>query len=87
MENNKEKLESGFRNWQENKVNKSLAKFPERRENFTFDTGEEVKRLYEKKTNPVEIIKWTTIYSCLENTTDACERVADSIEDVIMKNS
>ena len=46
MENNKEKLESGFRNWQENKVNKSLAKFPERRENFTFDTGEEVKRLY-----------------------------------------
>lgn len=46
-----------------------------------------MKRLYEEETNPVEIIKWTTIYSCLENTTDACERVADSIEDVIMKNS
>lgn len=46
MENSKEKLETGFKNWEENKVNKSLAKFPERKEQFTFDTGEEVKRLY-----------------------------------------
>ena len=46
MENRKEKLETGFRNWEENKVNKSLAKFPERKNQFTFDTGEEVKRLY-----------------------------------------
>lgn len=46
MENSKEKLEIGFKNWEENKVNKSLAKFPERKEQFTFDTGEEVKRLY-----------------------------------------
>ena len=45
MENRKEKLETGFRNWEENKVNKSLAKFPERKNQFTFDTGEEVKRL------------------------------------------
>ena len=46
MENRKEKLETGFKNWEENKVNKSLAKFPERKNQFTFDTGEEVKRLY-----------------------------------------
>ena len=46
-----------------------------------------MKKLYNEETNPLEIIKWTTIYNCLENTTDACERIADSLEDVVMKNS
>lgn len=46
-----------------------------------------MKKLYTEEKDPIEIIKWTTIYSCLENTTDACERIGDSIEDVIMKNS
>lgn len=46
-----------------------------------------MKKLYTEEKNPIEIIKWTTIYSCLENTTDACERIGDLIEDVIMKNS
>ena len=46
-----------------------------------------MKKLYKEETNPLEIIKWTTIYICLENTTDACERIADSLEDVVMKNS
>lgn len=46
-----------------------------------------MKKLYKEETNPLEIIKWTTIYNCLENTTDACERIADSLEDVVMKNS
>ena len=46
-----------------------------------------MKKLYTEEKDPIEIIKWTTIYGCLENTTDACERIGDSIEDVIMKNS
>ena len=46
MENGREKLESGFKSWEENKVKKSLARFPERKSNFEFDTGEEIKRLY-----------------------------------------
>ena len=46
-----------------------------------------MKKLYKEETNPVEIIKWTTIYNCMENTTDACERVGDCLEDVVMKNS
>ena len=46
-----------------------------------------MRKLYTEENDPIEIIKWTTIYGCLENTTDACERVGDSIEDVIMKNS
>lgn len=44
-------------------------------------------KLYTEETNPVEIIKWTTMFNCLENTIDSCENIANSIEDVIMKNS
>lgn len=46
-----------------------------------------MKKLYSEETDPIEIIKWSNIYSCFENATDSCERVADCIEDVIMKNS
>lgn len=44
-----------------------------------------IKNLYKDEKNPVEIIKWTTIYNCLENTFDACENIADCVDDVIMK--
>lgn len=46
-----------------------------------------MKKLYKEEKDPIEIIKWTTIYNCMENTTDACEKIADSLEDVVMKNS
>ena len=46
-----------------------------------------MKKLYQEEKDPIEIIKWTTIYNCMENATDACERIADSLEDVVMKNS
>lgn len=46
-----------------------------------------MKNLYKEEKDPIEIIKWTTIYNCMENATDACERIADSLEDVVMKNS
>lgn len=46
-----------------------------------------MKKLYKEENDPVEIIKWTTIYNCMENTTDACEKIADCLEDVVMKNS
>ena len=46
-----------------------------------------MKKLYKEENSPVEIIKWTTIYNCMENATDACEKIADCLEDVVMKNS
>ncbi|MBE5822097.1 MAG: DUF47 family protein [Clostridiales bacterium] len=46
-----------------------------------------MKRLYQEEINSIEIIKWTTMFNCLENTIDSCENIANSIEDVIMKNS
>lgn len=46
MTNNKEQIQSGFSKWEESKVNKSISRFPERKEKFEFDTGQEMKRLY-----------------------------------------
>lgn len=46
-----------------------------------------IKELYTSENNPIQIIKWTNIYQTIENCFDACENVADSIEEVLMKNS
>lgn len=42
----KKTIDQSFKKWEEGNVGKVLAKFPERKEEFKFDTGEEVKRLY-----------------------------------------
>lgn len=44
MEN--KNIKESFEKWEEVKVKKSLARFPERKEEFKFDTGEVVQRLY-----------------------------------------
>lgn len=46
-----------------------------------------IKELYENETNPIEVIKWTTLYNCLEDCFDSCESVADCVEEILMKNS
>lgn len=43
--------------------------------------------LYKNEKDPVNLIKWTNIYNCLEETIDTCETIGDCIEDVVMKNS
>lgn len=43
--------------------------------------------LYSNTKDAIEIIKWTSIYNCLEDTIDNCERLADCISDVLIKNS
>ena len=43
--------------------------------------------LYKNEKNPINLVKWTSIYNCLERTIDSCEEIGDCIEDVIMKNS
>ena len=37
--------------------------------------------------NPMDVIAWREIYSKLEESSDACEYVADTIEAVVMKNT
>ncbi len=45
----------------------------------------EVAYLFERVTDPVEIIKWKDILEYLENTLDHCEDVSDMIRGVVMK--
>ena len=45
----------------------------------------EVAFLFEKETDPVEIIKWKDILENLENTLDHCEKLADMLRGVVMK--
>lgn len=43
--------------------------------------------LYKNEKDPIEIIKWTRIYNGLEDLFDTFENTADTIEDIIIKNS
>jgi len=45
-----------------------------------------IKELFTTEQHPDDIIKWTNIYQALETCFDACENVADCIEEVLMKN-
>lgn len=42
--------------------------------------------LFRNEKDPIEIIKWKEIYQILENTIDKCEKVANIIEGVVIKN-
>ena len=46
-----------------------------------------IKNLYQNETNAIEVLKWNTIYNTLENCFDAYERVADTVGEIILKNS
>ncbi len=45
-----------------------------------------IKELFEEEKNPINIIKWKEIYEVAETVLDACEKVAKTIEEVIVKN-
>ncbi|CAH1212980.1 hypothetical protein PAECIP111893_03604 [Paenibacillus plantiphilus] len=46
-----------------------------------------VKSLFAKENDPIELIKRKEIYERLEQTTDYCEDVANTLETIIMRNS
>lgn len=46
-----------------------------------------IKELFENEKDVVQIIKWSKIYEVVENCFDACESIADCIEDILVKNS
>ena len=46
-----------------------------------------MKELYKECSDPIEIIKWSKIYTCFEKCFDSCETVANNIESIVMKNS
>jgi predicted phosphate transport protein (TIGR00153 family) len=42
--------------------------------------------LFAEEKDALEVIKWKQIYELLENSLDACEEVANTVEGVVMKN-
>ena len=46
-----------------------------------------IKSLFKTETNPIEVIKWNTIYNTLEDGIDSFESVANTIGEIILKNT
>ena len=45
-----------------------------------------ITQLFEEETNPIMVIKWKEILDLLEEATDACEDVANLLENVVVKH-
>ena len=48
---------------------------------------ETVTTLFKSETNPIEVMKWKEIYQLVEDTIDNCEKIANIIEGVVIKNA
>jgi uncharacterized protein len=46
-----------------------------------------VRNLYRSTKDPIELMVWSEIYRRLEKCCDCCEKVANDIENIVMKNS
>jgi hypothetical protein len=47
---------------------------------------EAIGRLFDQETNPMTVMKWKELYDLLEEATDACEDVANLLENVVVKH-
>ena len=48
--------------------------------------SEAIRRLFREEKDPLEVIKWMSIYEELENSIDRCKDVAEALEAVVVKN-
>lgn len=48
---------------------------------------ESISQLYRNEKDAIQVIRWTNIYESIENGFDACENIAECIDEVILKNS
>lgn len=48
--------------------------------------SEAIRRLFREEKDPIEIIKWMSIYEELENSIDRCKDVSEALEAVVVKN-
>ena len=46
-----------------------------------------IKSLFKNETNSIEILRWNTIYNSLENCIDSFENVANTVGEIILKNT
>lgn len=45
-----------------------------------------ISQLFDEETNPIVVLKWKELYDLLEEATDACEDVANLLENVVVKH-
>lgn len=46
-----------------------------------------MRRLHTESTDPIEILTWHEVYTFMEYCVDCCENVADTVDNIVMKNS
>jgi uncharacterized protein Yka (UPF0111/DUF47 family) len=49
--------------------------------------AEALHRLFTEEPNPIEVIKWLSIYEQLEDAIDRCKHLAESLESVVVKHT
>jgi|SRR5436853_6141819 len=47
---------------------------------------EAIRRLFKEEKDPIEVIKWMSIFEEMENSIDRCKDVAEALEAVVVKN-
>lgn len=70
-----------------NEVNKYIVNINNIEENGDRVFESAIKNLYVNEKNPIEVIKWNTLYNTLENCCDSYESVANTIGEIILKNT
>jgi uncharacterized protein Yka (UPF0111/DUF47 family) len=45
-----------------------------------------LRRLFREEKDPMEVVKWMSIFEEMENTVDRCKDVAEALEAVVVKN-
>ena len=46
-----------------------------------------IRELYKNEKDLLQILKWSNVYRAVEDCFDACENIADCIEEVLVKNT
>lgn len=87
-----EKLSELFSNFENHKRNRDKLLNIIKEVNTIEEDGDKLyfevmKKLFVDNANAKDIVAWRDIYNCLEICCDCCEKVADAVENVIMKYS
>lgn len=79
-------LMAALKNFKKNheKINECVVEVNRIEEEADRTYAESMRRLFEKETDPIAIIKKKELYQLLEQTVDCCEDVADLVENVMV---
>ena len=70
-----------------NEIHKFIIEINNIEENGDKIYENSIKYLFKNETNSIEVLKWNIIYNTLENCIDSFESVANTIEEIILKNN